>query len=305
MARVASDHGGAFRLRPGKTRCPGCHHTEFEHALGLRSHVVGRCLECGLMVNISFPQEAPALVFDAAYHGDAQSAAFEGSSFGPTDPSRTIWERGLAAVSRATNGRRLLDVGAARGSFVALATARGWDAQGVELAADAASIARDTHGLPVATGTITDVAGDQQFDVITIWDVLEHVTDVAGTLSAAHARLAPGGAVLITTDNFDSLVADLARSAYAMSRGRITFPVERFFIPYNTVYFTPESLRSVLRVHGLHTVHSEGIDYPLAKMNLSAPQRLIARALYAAGEKSGRESQMLVVAQPAEEDSRV
>lgn len=254
------------------------------------------------MVNISFPQQAPTLVFDAAYHGDAQSAAFDASGFGPADPSRTIWERGLAAVGRATSGRRLLDVGAARGSFVALATARGWDARGVEMATDAALMAREIHGLPVTTGVITDVPSDERFDVITIWDVLEHVTDVAGTLSAAHARLAPGGAVLITTDNFDSLVADLGRSAYAMSRGRITFPVERFFIPYNTVYFTPESLRAVLRAHGLHTVHSEGIDYPLAKMNLSAPQRLITRALYSAGERAGRESQMLVVAQPAEED---
>ncbi len=298
MARIAQNHSSAFQLRPGETRCPACHGTDFESTLRLKSHDVGRCLGCGLMVNISFPQAAPETVFNSAYHGDAQSAAFARDEYGKTDASGLTWRAGLDALARTTPGRRLLDVGSARGSFVALALASGWDAQGVEFSDAAAQIAREEHGVPVRTGTLDAIPETERFDAITIWDVLEHVTDVSHTLNAARARLKPDGALLITTDNFDSLVADLGRSAYAVTRGRLTFPVERFFIPYNTVYFTPESLRSSLLVAGLTTTYSQGIDYPLEKMNLSVLQRMVTKMLYATGQATGRQSQMLVIAQP-------
>lgn len=277
----------------------------FEDVLLLPSHVIGRCLDCGLMVNLSFPQRTPTAVFDASYHGDAQSLAFADAGFGIEDPSRGIWEHGLRVAETLTAGRRLLDVGAARGSFVALARSRGWDAQGVELSADAAESAQTDHGLPVAPGTIDVMPSDPVFDAITIWDVLEHVTDVAATLRAAKTRLAPNGVVILTTDNFDSLIADLARSAYALTGRRVAFPAARFFIPYNTVYFTPESLRGVLRQQDLHTVYSQGIDYPEVKMNLSLPERVVTRVLYAAGRKSGRESQMLLAAKQIDSPTHV
>ena len=302
MARIAQGHNGVFRLRPDETRCPSCHGRDFEQAFVLRSHTIGRCTHCGLLTNLSFPQSNPDAVFDSAYHGDAQSAAFATSGYGEGDPSREIWGRGLDLLTSRTSGGRLLDVGAARGSFVALARARNWDAEGVELSRDAGRVAREEHGMPVRTGTLDHLPIDEPFDAITIWDVLEHVTDVQGTLQAARRLLQPDGVLLVTTDNFDSLIADLSRTVLGISRGTVSFPVERFFIPYNTVYFTPESLRSAFLTAGFENTYTAGIDYPLAKMNLSGPQRIVTRGLYALGRSIGRESQMLCIAQPRETD---
>lgn len=107
------------------------------------------------------------------------------------------------------DGRSLLDVGAYIGVFVEMATAAGWDACGVEPSAWAASLAQK-RGLAVVHGTqdAPELAG-KQFDVLTMWDVIEHVSDPAGELAKAYRLLKPGGWIAVHTMDIDSLTARL------------------------------------------------------------------------------------------------
>ena len=106
-------------------------------------------------------------------------------------------------------GRRLLDVGCYTGIFVEIAAAAGWDAWGVDPSSWAVGEANKS-GLQVVEGTLK-TAGfpDEFFDVITMWDVIEHVGDPAAELRETFRLLKPGGSLVVHTMDIDSLFARL------------------------------------------------------------------------------------------------
>ncbi len=106
---------------------------------------------------------------------------------------------------------RLLDVGCAAGFFVQQAQQRGWDARGVEPCAWLVEWGR-AHVTPaLQAATLRDARiPDASLDVVTMWDVLEHVPDPLGELCECARVLKPGGLLVINFPDFSSLSARLA-----------------------------------------------------------------------------------------------
>jgi SAM-dependent methyltransferase len=103
----------------------------------------------------------------------------------------------------------LLDIGAATGFFLDIARQRGWRTGGIEPGAHAAAQAR-AKGLDVQTGTLQNCSFPPgSFDVITLWDVLEHLTDPRLSIQQASGLLKPGGVIAINTPDSGSLFARL------------------------------------------------------------------------------------------------
>jgi ubiquinone/menaquinone biosynthesis C-methylase UbiE len=122
------------------------------------------------------------------------------------------FRRHLQALEKFTgpaNGRSLLDVGAYIGVFVEVAQAAGWQAYGVEPSSWAAKVAQE-RGLRVVEGTqdAPELWG-MQFDVVTMWDVIEHVDDPSAELAKAYRLLEPGGILAVHTMDIDSRIARL------------------------------------------------------------------------------------------------
>jgi 2-polyprenyl-3-methyl-5-hydroxy-6-metoxy-1,4-benzoquinol methylase len=115
----------------------------------------------------------------------------------------------LAWVRRyARSGARLLDVGANVGFFVREA-AREFRATGIEPGAAVVEFARREHGVDLLAGSVYDV-GDHltgQFDIVTLFDVLEHLADPGLALEQCRRLLRPGGYLFVTTPDAGSLVA--------------------------------------------------------------------------------------------------
>ena len=110
---------------------------------------------------------------------------------------------------------RLLDVGCSTGLFLNAMRAFGWDVEGVELSEFAANYAREQFGLKVATGTLEEaLLPGESFDVVTLYDVLEHVIDPKSTLREIHRILKPGGMILLSLPNPDSFEAKLFGSSW-------------------------------------------------------------------------------------------
>jgi SAM-dependent methyltransferase len=106
-------------------------------------------------------------------------------------------------------GRELLDVGAYVGIFVEVACQQGWQAIGVEPSDWAAGMAQ-ANGIPVFHGTLeSPELKNRRFDVITLWDVIEHLDDPSTELARCYELLKPGGRLAIHTMDIDSLVARL------------------------------------------------------------------------------------------------
>src|SRR5205807_742919 len=81
---------------------------------------------------------------------------------------------------------RLLDVGCGTGLFLAVARRRGWTPFGIDDCAEATRHAREHFGLAVTIGDFEDFARDaRHFDVITMWDIIEHARRPVDLLAAA------------------------------------------------------------------------------------------------------------------------
>lgn len=162
------------------------------------------CLHCGLVyANPRWPSD---VVLDAY-------SAVEDETYVEERIGRELtFRHHLHQMERITGpagGRDLLDVGAYIGVFVEVAQAAGWRAQGIEPSAWAASIAQ-SRGLDVRAGTLDspDLAAES-FDVVTLWDVIEHLADPATELQRARALLRPGGWLVIHTMDIDAPIARL------------------------------------------------------------------------------------------------
>jgi len=98
--------------------------------------------------------------------------------------------------------RRLLDVGAHAGRFVARARARGWNADGLELNPATATFAASASGGIIHQGNLfTWQPAAPIYDAITLTDVLEHIPDPRSALRRVRAALAPGGWTAIKVPN--------------------------------------------------------------------------------------------------------
>jgi len=158
---------------------------------------VYRCRECGFMQCPEVPETLP-------YYSDVIDPSYEESR-----PTREIQERKLLeAVRRYKAGGRLLDIGAASGALIEQAQRMGFNAEGVEPSRWLADKARE-RGLAVHLGTLphADIGG--RFDVVTMVDVIEHVSDPAALVASACTVLADGGVVAIVTPDTASLAARL------------------------------------------------------------------------------------------------
>jgi 2-polyprenyl-3-methyl-5-hydroxy-6-metoxy-1,4-benzoquinol methylase len=142
------------------------------------------------------------------------------------------------------NGRSLLDVGAYIGVFVEVAGQAGWDAVGVEPSSWAVSQAK-SRGLQIFQGTqeAVEIRGCE-FDVVTLWDVIEHVTDPAAELRKSYRLLKPGGWLAIHTMDIDSITARLLGQRWP------------WLMDMHLYYFSRKTLAAMLQNCGFEIVWS-------------------------------------------------
>jgi 2-polyprenyl-3-methyl-5-hydroxy-6-metoxy-1,4-benzoquinol methylase len=152
---------------------------------------IGRCRGCGLYY---VTERATASGLGNEQGGAARRDAAQAN--------RPIYAAGISALASEglSEGARILDVGCARGDFLAFASERGFAVAGVDINPALAAHARD-RGFEVHTGDLRDLTLSPAPDAITMWDVIEHVDDPVGVLSACAAAVRPGGWVLFHTGN--------------------------------------------------------------------------------------------------------
>ena len=168
---------------------------------GAHTQIV-RCNECGHVY--ANPTWEAADLLDAYTH--VQDETYVTERAGRLLTFRHHLQR-LEQLTGAAQGRSLLDVGAYIGVFVAVARSGGWNAWGIEPSQWAASVAQQEH-LPVLLGTIDAPALSHcYFDVVTLWDVIEHLDDPRGELLKAYHRLKPGGWIAVHTMDVESVTA--------------------------------------------------------------------------------------------------
>lgn len=279
--------------------CPGCGNDSQKLKFSLTEFNIVECNDCSLLYNRDFLSlNEPSNTFSEAYYTEVQSEGFAHIwEDEKDDPSAPIYASGLEIVEGIAGKGNVLDVGCAFGAFLQVAKGRDWTVEGVELSTYSSKVARDKYGLNVHTGELISAQLDrEEYDLITFWDVLEHVTDVDAQIKKAASLVKPSGHLILITDSYRSLISFIAKTFYYLSFGIIKYPMKKFFIPYNSCYFVREDMTKILERHNFKVCHVNGIDHPIERINLGKAEKLILSILYWLGEKLGCQSQFIMIA---------
>jgi len=115
----------------------------------------------------------------------------------------------LKRIKKVVSSGKLLDVGAGPGVFASEAKRQGWQALGLEPSQWAVEQGIREFDVPMKQAGFTSLKEmpGASYDVVTIFDVIEHVIDPEELLSSIYKVLRPGGLLVVTTPRFDSLFA--------------------------------------------------------------------------------------------------
>jgi 2-polyprenyl-3-methyl-5-hydroxy-6-metoxy-1,4-benzoquinol methylase len=220
------------REESGDWRAFRCTHSGYG-----RHHTIVQCRRCGLVYTDPRPNghdivETYQAVEDPLYLEERGGRVL-------------TFEHHLKPLERlagAPQGRPLLDVGCYTGVFVEIAARHGWEAWGVEPSRWAVEQGL-AQGLRVVQGTLdTADLPEAYFDVVTLWDVIEHLTDPYGALRQVYRLLKPDGWVVVHTIDIDSLFARLMGARWP------------WLMEMHIYYFSRRTLRAMLTQCGFQVL---------------------------------------------------
>lgn len=197
------------------------------------------------------PRRSPAALIEEVYAADywrSHDASHRGYLDYRADEDlyvRTFRRRFLRHAQSLPRGGRALDVGCAAGFGMRALESAGFEAHGIEPSAEIRASAL-AHFPPdrVRAGRVEDVEFEPaSFDLIAMWDVLEHTVDPLAVLRRARGWLRPSGRLILETQNVDSL------TARAMG-GRWT----HYKHDEHLLHFSPRTLRRALDEAGFETL---------------------------------------------------
>lgn len=182
------------------------------------------------------------------------------------------FEQYIPLIKKYAHTGTLLDIGTAGGSFLSVAKKYGWDVRGIEPSTWLSTFGRSHYGVTIDQGTLFDHQyQDKHFDLITLWDVLEHVDDPYITLLEVKRILKDDGLIIINYPNVGSMLAKLT--------GRKWW----FYLSVHLYYFTPRTIKLLLTKAGFTPFktmrHIQKLEFGYLIKRLSAYSKPVAAIL--------------------------
>jgi uncharacterized protein (UPF0276 family)/2-polyprenyl-3-methyl-5-hydroxy-6-metoxy-1,4-benzoquinol methylase len=182
--------------------CPLCGHTDTNELFVKKGFHHVRCQNCRLIyVN-------PVLTDDAARKlYEQESSWVQVLDSGPQkEMDQKKFSYGLDIVSPYLCQRRILDIGTGTGLFLEVARDKGFDPVGLELNRATVDRLRENGFEIIDKPMENSDLPENDFDLVTLWEVLEHIMEPGQLLAHITSVLKPGGMLLVLVPNADSLV---------------------------------------------------------------------------------------------------
>ena len=235
------------------------------------NHTLVRCKNCGLIYQNPKLQEDELLAHypTANYELYSQPINNEKSPIRRADRQLSMIRRYRRIMKHTEQPGHILDIGCATGSFIAIMRDQGWEVSGVELNPEVAQYARTVLNLNVHPGTLEQAGfSDDSFDVVTMWDVFEHVLNPKATLKEIVRILKPGGTLVISVPNPSSLEARIFGANWA-----------GWDRPRHLHLFTPAVLKRYLKDAGFAKIEIDSFGGRLSVTLLSVSYACNARQI--------------------------
>jgi 2-polyprenyl-3-methyl-5-hydroxy-6-metoxy-1,4-benzoquinol methylase len=237
--------------------CPICNPSSFTPFLSAKDHTttgeqfeIVKCVQCGFTLT----NPRPSINSIGKYYQSEKYISHTGGHKSLFDKvyvfARTItlgWKFKLITKYKSTGS--VLDYGCGTGEFLHYLKSHGWAINGVEPSEGARSKAIDLLQNPIHT-SIEKIEGSQ-FDVITLWHVLEHVHDLNEKLSSIKSLLKQDGIIFIAVPNHESPDAQKYGAYWA-----------GYDVPRHLWHFSKDSMKKLFDKTGfeLVSIHPMKLD---------------------------------------------
>jgi SAM-dependent methyltransferase len=202
-------------------------------------YILMRCPACSLV----WLSQPPAPTEMHLHYTDAYDRLI--SAAGQNSPHR--WRERKKTLAQYKQSGALLDLGCSSGSFLQSLPSESWELSGIEMSADSARNAEASTGAKVFVGEILEASFPQEsFDVVTCFDVLEHLYEPRKIMARVSAWLKPGGIFYVLVPNVDSAEARVFGSYW-----------HGLELPRHLFHYSPASLKFVAESAGLRMLSLE------------------------------------------------
>jgi len=159
---------------------------------------------------------------------------------------RTIGKLNTLEQMRATSNAMVLDIGCASGAFLnSIKKHYSWDGIGVEPSTWMCEFGIVEYNLDLRSGYFTaDMFSAQEFDLVTLWDVIEHIPDPNQVLADVAEVMKNNGLMIINVPNSNSYAARLLGKKWP------------YLLAVHIHYFTTESIEQILEKHGFVVIET-------------------------------------------------
>jgi SAM-dependent methyltransferase len=230
---------------PALAPCPTCESLRSAEAFHKAGYAYRRCPDCAcLFVAGDLNAAAVYSHYSEAYYESDESSSEERQGYPSYWAARESFEKSFATrveiVRRYVQGGSLFEAGAAYGFFLKAAEPY-FEVAGLEVSAYAAEVARRETRVAVEHGSIerTDFP-DRRFDVVVMWDVIEHLMRPLDALREVRRLLKPGGYLFVSTDD----------ASHWLPR-RLGLRWWGLAPPLHLCHFSKDALRAACRIAGL------------------------------------------------------
>ena len=211
---------------------------------------IARCHDCGLVQTNPRRKSTDLIGLNNALHlvKDYKDGKVDSGEILTGEGDRALREDRIARVMKFKRSGKWLDVGCGAGRDLDLAVEKGFEGYGVELS-DVKKDFYKNKKFTVHVGSFENTPfPPNSFDVISMWDVLEHVEEPNHVLAKVGALLKPEGLFVAKVPNHASLYRRLHGVWWDM------------YHPLHLYYFTRDTMGKLLSKHGLDILHAETIN---------------------------------------------
>ena len=230
--------------------CTLCSGTKLTPMPKLAPHPLVKCNKCGLVFMKPIPTTDE---LDAFYSRYGYSADYYLSPL-----TVLSYEQLLVEFEPYRKTNRILDVGCGMGFFLEEARKMGWEVYGTEYSPKAIELC-ENKGITMKPGVLNpEDFGGLSFDVITSFEVLEHINNPQPEMNNIASLLRQGGLFYATTPNYNSLMRYRLGASYNVIN-----------YPEHLTYFTKRTLTKLAKDNGLRRVKFLSTGISISRLNNS------------------------------------
>jgi len=231
------------------TQCPICDSNDYEEELKKHGIPLVKCMDCELRFQVKIPADPNDIYQTTDYTVYTKEETETHFNYRQERFGRErikLLEKHCGDLS----SKKLLDVGCGNGYFLSIAKEACKHCVGSEFSDHLRKFTQEKTGLTIYCETLEEFP-ERDFDIITAFDVIEHIPSPVPFVQAASKLLTPGGHILLYTPNFDSFSIRVMREHSSIVDGT-----------EHVILFNQTSLKKLGEMTGLKVIHTEtrGLD---------------------------------------------